>query len=121
MSGLAPDNPEVEAWYWLRAANTDVAAVWVPSLRKWGQLTDGAMISAEEAALNGWVWATTNGVECRHPIPGPAALMRMHALAKELDEEAELFRPSGVRDIYARGKGHAFADAAAMLKEAMKG
>ena len=76
MPGLIPPRPDLAATYWVQSAGTIQLAEWLTH-RRW--VICGLVYSPESAAERGYTFATIAGTECRHPVPGPAALLRMHA------------------------------------------
>lgn len=109
MSRLVPDDPDVDGWYWLQSAGTIHLAEWLAH-RRW--VICGLVYSPESAAERGHTFARVGDAECRHPIPSPAALLRMHAPDTEMicAGDIEIVADSTTEAIFA-----------AMLKEAMKG
>lgn len=119
MSGLVPDNPNVDAAYWLQWKGSHLIVVrWSAAARQWAFHPHYGRVPVSDPGFlhdRGWRFAKVGDAECRHPIPGPAALLRMHAPDREM-VRAALIREVPT-DTYEVMYGGIFA---AMLKEALK-
>lgn len=122
MSGLVPDKPDVDAAYWVsRDGGGPVFAKWHAESRTWWIENWHITVSPESMGFAGYTFARVGDTECRHPIPGPAALMRMHALPQEMIDRQNADLKAAGAPLREHGPWvFATRDCAAMLKEAMK-
>lgn len=75
---LLPPNQDVSAAYWLHVKDgpRDFVGWWSAKHRTW--TIDGSAFAPDDAAYRGCSLAS------RHPIPGPAALDRLHSPTPEM-------------------------------------